>query len=461
MLQKIFGDRVFFRRMAGVAVPIVIQNTITNFVSLLDNIMVGQVGTLQMSGVAVVNQLISIFYLCIFGAMAGAGIFTAQFHGAQDHEGIRRTFRFKLMAGLLLSAGGAALFYFAGSPLIGLYLQSDSSSADAAQTLFHGLSYLHIMLIGLIPFAISNAYSSTLRETGQTTIPMVASVCAVLTNLVLNYILIFGHFGVPALGVQGAAIATVLSRFVELAVVVIWTHCNPVKNPFAPGTYRTVYIPGPLLKSIFVKGMPLLLNECLFATGTALVNQCYSVRGLDVVAATNISNTIYNLASVAYLSMGAVIGIIMGQMMGSGNTKADIRLTQRRLTALSVCSCALFSLLLLAICVPFPKIYNTTDDVRSLATRLIAVSAAVMPLHAYIHAVYFAMRSGGKTIITFFFDCGSIWLGSLPLAFCLSRFTSIPIVPLFVLCSCVEALKCIIGYFIIRSDSWIRNLTAL
>ena len=461
MLQKYIGDKAFYRRVAAVAVPVVIQYTITNFVSLLDNIMVGQVGTLPMSGVAIVNQLMFIFNLCIFGAMAGAGIFTAQFHGSLDHEGVRRTFRFKLIAGLLLACGGILLFIFAGSPLIGLYLQGDSSPADAAQTLSHGLDYLHMMLLGLIPFAISNAYASTLRETGMTTVPMIASVSAVLTNLVLNYVLIFGHFGAPVMGIRGAALATVISRFVELAIMVIWTHRNPKKNPFIVGAYRSAYIPAPLLKSIFVKGMPLLLNEFLFATGTALVNQCYSVRGLDVVAATNISNTIYNLASVAYLSMGTVIGIIMGQMMGAGSSKEEVRSCHNKLTALAIGSCTVFGILLLALSVPFPMIYNTTDAVRALATQLIIISAVIMPVHAYIHAVYFAMRSGGKTMITFFFDCGSIWLGSLPLAFCLTRFTAISIVPLFILCSCVELLKAVIGYFIIRSDFWIRNLTDL
>lgn len=461
MLQKLIGDKAFYRRVAGVAVPIVIQNTISNFVSLLDNIMVGQVGTLQMSGVAIVNQLMFIFYLCVFGVMAGAGIFTAQFYGSLDHQGIRRTFRFKIIAGLLLSVGSILLFLFAGTPLIGLYLQSDSSPADAAQTLSYGLDYLQMMLWGLIPFAISNAYASTLRETGITTVPMVASVTAVLTNLILNYVLIFGRFGAPAMGATGAALATVISRFLELAIIAIWTHCNPQRNPFIVGAYRSAYIPAALLKNILIKGTPLFLNEGLFATGTALVNQCYSTRGLDVVAAINISNTIYNLASVVYLSMGTVIGIIMGQMMGAGSSKENIRDNHRKLVALAVGSCAVFSLFLLAISIPFPRIYNTTTDVRSLATKLIIVSAAIMPVHAYIHAVYFAMRSGGKTLITFFFDSGFIWLVCLPLAYCLSRFTAISILPLFIACSCVELLKSIIGFFIIRSDFWIRNLTDL
>ena len=459
MLQKFIGDKAFYRRVASVAVPIVIQYTITNFVSLLDNIMVGQLGTLQMNGVAIVNYLMFIFNLCIFGAMAGAGIFTAQFHGCQDHEGVRRTFRFKMIAGLLLSVGGIALFILAGTPLIRLYLQSDSDPADAAQTLASGLDYLHIMLAGLIPFALSNTYASTLRETGMTTIPMIASVSAVLTNLVLNYVLIFGHFGAPAMGVRGAALATVISRFVELAIVLIWTHCHPKKAPFIVGAFRSVYIPSSLLKNILIKGMPLLLNEFLFATGTAMVNQCYSVRGLDVVAATNISNTIYNLASVAYLSMGTVIGIILGQMMGSGSSKEEVRSTSNKLTALSIGSCAVFGLVLFAICVPFPKIYNTTAEVRSVATQLIIVSAVIMPVHAYIHAVYFAMRSGGKTMITFFFDSGAIWILMLPIAFVLSRFTALPILLIYALCNAMDFFKCILGFYFVKRGDWVQTLT--
>jgi len=461
MFKRYIGDKAFYRRVAGVAVPIVIQSFITNFVSLLDNIMVGQVGTVQMSGVAIVNRLLFIFNLCVFGAVAGAGIFTAQFHGFQDHKGVRHTFHYKIFAVSIVSIGGILLLQLAGPSLISLYLQSDSSPADAAATLQHGWEYLQIMLIGLIPFAFSNAYAGTLRETGKTSVPMVAGVTAVLVNLALNYVLIFGHLGAPAMGVRGAALATVISRFVELGIVASWTHLNPKKNPFIVGAYRHMKIPAALLKKIFIKGMPVLINEFLFATGLALIDQCYSVRGLDVVAATNISTTLYNLSSVLYLSLGNVIGIIMGQMMGAGVGKTEIRSTLSKLTFLSMSSCLIFGLLLIGLSVPFPMIYNTTPAVRSLATKLIIISAFTMPLYAYIHAVYFAMRSGGKTMLTFAFDSGSIWLGSLPLAYCLSRFTALPMVPMYILVMGVEALKCIIGFFIIKSDSWIQDLTKL
>ena len=458
MLKKIIGDKAFYRRILAVAIPILIQNLISNFVSLLDNIMVGQIGKPEMSGVSIVNQLMFIFNLCIFGAVSGAGIFTAQFYGCQDHKGIRHTFRFKIYAGVALTVLWLAAFSLFGDGLIGLYLQGDADPTEAALTLEHGNAYLQVMLLGLLPFALSNTYASTLRETGQTFVPMIAGVTAVVVNLALNYVLIFGHFGAPAMGVQGAALATVISRYVELAIVAVWTHCHGERHPFIRGVYRSGYIPGKLLKQIVLKGTPLLTNEALFACGIATMNQCYSVRGLDVVAAMNISSTLYNMGSVAYLTMGSVVAIIMGQMMGANHTKEEITDSHRKITALSVVSCLLFGGILIALSPVFPMIYNTSDSVRSLAGQLICVAAFFMPFNAYIHSAYFALRSGGKTFITFLFDSGFVWGVNVPLAFCLSRFTALPILPLYFLCLSTDLVKCLVGWLTLRSGKWIQNL---
>lgn len=458
MFKRYIGDRAFYRRVLGVAVPIIIQNGISNFVSMLDNIMVGRVGTVEMSGVAIVNQLMFVFNLCVFGAVSGAGIFTAQFHGNGDHEGVRHTFRFKFIISFLLGALGICLFRFAGEPLIRLYLKGEGDAHDAALSLAHGLSYLQVMLLGLLPFALANAYSSTLRETGQTVVPMVAGITAVFVNLGLNYVLIFDHFGTPAMGVRGAAWATVISRYVELAVVAGWTHFHGEKNPFIRGTYKSLYIPGKLLKGIVVKGMPLLINEFLWASGMAIMNQCYSVRGLDVVAAQNISSTLWNLASVVFLSMGNAVGIIIGQMLGAGLSEAEVRDADRKLVALSVASCLIFGALMAAVSGLFPRIYNTTDSVRSLAMRFICVGAVIMPFNAYTNAAYFTLRSGGQTMVTFLFDSCFVWVCCVPIAFCLSRFTDMPIVPLYAICQATDLIKCVIGGRMIHKGAWIQNL---
>ena len=459
MFHRYIGDRAFYRHVLGIAIPIIIQNGITNFVSLLDNIMVGQVGTMPMSGVSIVNGLLFVFNLCIFGASSGAGIFTAQFHGSQDHEGIRHTFRFKILICLVITLLGGLVFHCFGPTLIGLYLTGEGDAATAAGAMEYGLQYLAVMIWGFLPFALCNSYSSTLRETGETVVPMVGGICAVLVNLVLNYILIFGHFGAPAMGVRGAALATVISRYTELLIVAGWTHRHREKKPFIVGAYRSFYLPGKLLKSIVVKGMPLLINEFLWSTGMAMMNQCYSTCGLDVVPAMNISSTLYNLGSVAFLAMGNSVGIIMGQLLGSGSSEAEVRDANRKLMVVSIGCGLVFGGLIGAVSGIFPLLYNTSAQVRHLASVLICINAVAMPFNSYTNATYFTLRSGGQTFVTFLFDSCFVWVCCVPLAYCLSRFTSLSIIPLFAICLSTDLLKCILGAIMLKQGKWIQNLT--
>lgn len=460
MFRKFIGDRAFYRHVIAVALPIIIQNGIANFVSLLDNIMVGQVGQIPMSGVAIVNQLMFVFNLCIFGATSGAGIFTAQFHGSGDRDGVRYTFRFKLIIGTLISVVGIGIFLLAGDPLIGLYLTGEGNEADAAGILGYGQQYLLVMLWGLPAFAFSNAYAGTLRESGETTVPMVASVTAVFVNLALNWVLIFGNLGAPKMGVVGAAVATVISRYVELAIVVIWTHRHTEKMPFINGAYQSLRIPVGLLKQIILKGMPLLINEALWSTGMTTLNQCYSTRGLDVVPALNISSTLYNLSGVVYMALGNAVGIIVGQMLGAGEKEESVRDTGRKLHFASVVSCVIFGGLMAGISGLFPMLYDATDSVRTLATRLICIAALMLPFNGYTNAAYFTLRSGGQTMVTFLFDSCFVWGFCVPLAWLLSRFTGISILPLYFICCATDILKSALGAYMLRQGKWIQNLTS-
>ena len=458
MISKYIGDRTFYRRVFQVAIPIIIQNGITNFVSLLDNIMVGQVGTLPMSGVSIVNQIIFVFNLCIFGAASGAGIFTAQFHGSGDDDGIRYTFRFKMLVCLAITLIAGTLFFFFQNPLINLYLTGNGNAEDAAQVLSYGRDYLAIMLWGLLPFSVANAYASTLKESEETFVPMIAGVCAVFINLALNYILIFGHFGAPAMGVRGAALATVISRYAEFLLVAVWCHRNNDRHPFIRGAYRSLYIPGRLLKTITVTGAPLLINETLWSLGVAVMNQCYSTCGLDVVPAMNISSTLFNLTSVVFHSLGVSVGILMGQMLGAHRPEAEVRDANRKLIAFSVSTGVMFAVLTALLPGLFPHVYNTTQAVRELAMDLILISALLMPFQSFANATYFTLRSGGKTFITFLFDSGFMWVCGVSTAFLLSRFTDLPILPLYAICQVPDILKCVLGSIMLKKGSWIQYL---
>ena len=456
-MRKFIGDKKFYRMVLAIVVPIMIQNGITNFVSLLDNIMVGQVGTEQMSGVAIANQLIFVFNLCIFGAVSGAGIFGAQFYGSGDHKGVRDTLRFKLMISFLLLLVGVSLFLLKGEALLGLYLKGESGVNDSARTLGYGHKYLLLMLPGLLPFVIVQSYASTLRETGETLLPMKAGIFSVCVNMILNYLLIFGKFGCPKLGASGAAMATVAARFVECGIIVGWTHMHRERNLFVRGLYKGFRVPAHLMVQIVKKGTPLMLNETIWSMGMAALVQCYSVRGLSVVAALNISSTISNLFSVVFMAMGNSVSIIVGQLLGAGKME-EAKDTDYKLIFFSVASCLVIGGGMALFAPVFPELYNTQEEIRYMARNFIWVAALLMPMNAFINAAYFTLRSGGKTVITFFFDCGYAWVVSIPLAFVLSRYTDMPILPLYFICQSAEILKCAVGFVLVKKGVWIQKL---
>lgn len=455
--KKFIGDRAFYRRVLYLAVPMIVQNAITSFVNFLDNIMVGQIGTEQMSGVAIVNQLLFVFNICVFGGVSGAGIFGTQFFGKGDYEGQKYTFRFKMYASLIIAAIALCLSGFLGTELISLYLNDTGSVGDIRLALQYGEEYMVIMMASLIPFAINQAYVSTIRESGQTFVPMVASITAVLTNLVLDWLMIFGIGPFPEMGVAGAALATVIARFVECAIVVIWTHRNPEKNRFICGAYSSPKIPGSICRDIFIKGTPLMVNEMLWASGMTVIVQCYAVRGLEVVAAQNISSTISNLFNIVYIQLGSCISIVVGQLLGAGKTQ-EAKDADNKMIFFSVSACAAVAAVMAVIGRFFPSIYNTEETIKELARNFITISALVMPLCAFCHCAYFTLRSGGKTVVTFLFDSVYVWVVVIPIAYSLAHFTGLPITTIFFIVQFTEIIKVIIGFFMVKSNVWIQNI---
>ena len=458
MLKSVIGDKALYKRIFIFAIPIMIQQGITHFVNMLDNVMVGTVGQAQSTGVAVSNQLMFVFNLCVFGAISGAGIFTAQYFGKGDFEGVKQTFRFKIIFCVLLAAVGIALFCLKGENLIMLYLNKEDNAELAARSLGFAESYLYIMVIGLVPYTISQCYGSTLREAGQSTVPMAAGVAAVAVNLSLNYVLIFGKLGAPKLGVNGAAVATVISRFVELAVLVAYTFIKRQKCIFILEGFKSPYISFSLIGEIFKKGMPLMLNETLWASGIATVNGFYSQRGLDVVAANNISQTFFNVFSVAFMSVGVAIGILIGHDLGSGKNKEKIKKEAFKSIFFSVFVSAVIAVVYAVCAIFIPHIYNVSDNARSIATQLMQVTALTMPLDAFAHASYFTLRSGGKVIITLIFDSFFVWGVTVTAAAVLINYTSLGIITVYFICQSLNIIKCVLGFVFVKRGSWIKNI---
>lgn len=455
--KKYIGDRQLYRRVLYMVIPMILQNLVTNLVSLIDNIMVGRMGTEQMSGVSIANQFIFVFNITLFGAVSGPGIFGAQFFGKGDSEGQKYTFRFRIMISALISLVAFAVYSIFDKELISLFISKDDTAEKIAQTLMYGRQYLGIMLISLLPFGVGQAYSSVLSECGHTKIPMMASMSAVGINIFLDYALIFGKFGMPEMGVKGAAIATVTAKFIETIIKIVWTHTHYEKNRYAAGVYRGIYIPSKLMADMIKRGTPLLANEFLWAAGMSIIAQSYSIRGLEVVAARNIASTISNLFSTVYIQLGACIAIIVGATLGANKLK-EARDTDNKLLFFSLSVSVVVGLMMLPLAKFFPMLYNTEESVRSLASYMIVIQSMAMPLWSYANACYFTLRCGGKTGITFLFDFGGTWLVILPLSTILARFTDMDIRMLFMIVTFAEIVKVIAGYFMVRSDIWINNI---
>ena len=458
-IKSFIGDKAFYKMAFTVAVPMMLQNFITNLVNMLDNLMVGSVGTEQMTGVSVVNQLVFIFNLAIFGAISGVGIFTAQFYGKKDNDGIRHTLRYKIYICIVLFLAGLGIFLLFGENLISLFLHESGDGVDIAATMEYAKQYLGIILIGLLPFALANAFAGTLRETGDTFTPMITGLIAVVINCVFNYILIFDKVGLHEIaGVKGAAVATVISRYAEFLILVIYAvHKRKTKFPYVRYLFDELKIPLELTVSVTKKALPIFFNEVLWSTGMSLLSVAYSLHGPMVVAGYSIASTVNNLFIIAFLSMGSSIGIIAGRMLGAGHHRDAIDAV-KKLTAFSFVLSIIMGVLLFTVGTIIPSFYAETDDAaKELAVYFIRVFACAMWIDSIANAAYFTLRSGGKTLVTFLFDAGVQWIVLVPAAFIL-YFAGLSIYWVFPIVQALMLVKAALGLTLVCKKVWVRTL---
>lgn len=450
-------DRTIYKRALKLAVPMMIQNGITNMVTLVDNVMVGSLGTEAVTAVSVVGQLFFVFSLAVFGGISGPGIYGAQYYGQRNVEGFQNSVRMKMWICAACILVGTLVFTSGGEWLIGLYLKGESETLDAVLTMEYAKQYLDVMLFTMLPFGITQVYASSLRETGDSLKPMAAGICSVIVDIVLNYVLIYGKFGFPELGVSGAAIATAIARVVEMLVVVTWAHMKRSQHEFLTGLYRTLLLPRESAVQMLRKGLPIFFNELLWAGGIAALTQCYSMRGLEIVAGLNISNAICNLLNVVFVALGSAVGILSGQTLGMGEY-GKAKKNAFQLMWFTGGICVVLTVILISVSGVFPLLYDTTEQVRLYGQWFIVVTALFFPIQGFLNALYFTLRSGGKTLITFLFDSVYSWAVTLPLAMLLCYMTNLPILSIYAIVQAADIVKVIVGYVLIRKGIWISNI---
>ncbi len=456
-MKKFIGDKKFYTYLFAIVIPIVLQQFITQFVSLIDNLMIGQIGSSEMTGVSLANQLLFVFNLGVFGSLSGASIFASQYFGAKDKEGYLETFRFKWLLGIFIFVLTTFIFVLFKNQLLSFFINSNATDTTNPEVVLHtGVDYLLIMLIGNIPFIIKEIYATSLREMKETFVPMLSGIVAILVNLVFNYFLIFGKMGFPALGAIGAAIATVISRFVEMMIVVTYTYIKIKKYDFFKGAYRKM-IRVQSIKKFLPKTILLLSNELLWSLGLTFILSCYALRGLDVVASFNIANTVTNVFLTIGTSLGNATAIILGLKLGEKDIKGAKEDSYKILAFAFVIS-ILFTLIMIGCSYILPKIYNTSDTIQEMAKYLIIISALFLPVNAFNTCCYFTLRAGGRVILTILFDSLFVILVRLPLAFILSKYTTMSIYLVHFIVYGIDTIKIFIGYYFIHKGIWLKTI---
>ena len=427
--------------MIRLALPSVIAQTINMLYNMVDRMYIGaipDVGAYALTGVGLTLPLITL--ISAFSSLFGTG--GAPLASIKLGEGNEKAAgRILGVSAFMLMCTSAILFLFiqlAMNPLLIAFGASENTLPYAGE-------YLRIYLFGTAFVQLVMGLNPFISAQGCAKEAMLSVVIGAVLNIALDPLFIF----TLGMGVRGAALATVLSRYVECAIIMIWTHRHKLQAPFIEGAYRSMLVPLHLVGDIFRKGMPLLVNEFLWSAGMATLNQAYSTRGLAVVASMNICSTISNLFNVVWLSMGTVVAIMVGQQLGASEFDRA-KTTVRRLMLVSLAGAVAIGVVMIAFAPLFPRLYNTTEEVRYIASRLLMIVALAGPVNSFCHCCYFTLRSGGKTWITFLFDSAYLWVLSIPLARLLTGATLWPILPIYVICTFVDVLKALAGGILIK-----------
>jgi putative MATE family efflux protein len=447
-MKHLVGDRAFYKTLISVAAPLVLQQLITTSVQLVDNVMVGRLGEQAIGSVAVVNQLYFIVILVTFGALGGAGIFTAQYYGSKDYDRLKETFRFKVIVGFLIATLSFILFTLFGRTFMSLF-------TDNPVTIQGGLNYLNIIKWSAFPWILSVAISNTFREIGITKPLLKISIFTILANTALNFILIFGLFGFPALGIIGAAIATLIARVLEFVLTLILL--NTKGSIFNTKLFKMFVINKKLLSSIVIMAIPLTINELLWSSGQTAYLHAYSTRGDSALAAMNITGAISQLVFVMFGGIATAVAVMVGNTLGK-NELEQAKDNAKKLIAFSVGVAIIAGMILFILSFFILGIYDVVDTTKQIAAFNIRVNALFIPFYSFNVALYFTLRAGGDTKSTMLIDSGYMWVVPVPIAMVLAYFTQLPVTLMFLIVQSMEIPKMLFGLSRYQKGYWIKNL---
>jgi len=448
-MLKVLKNKEFLKMFINISLPVMISSFISFFVNFLDNLMVGTVSNEAVSGVYAANQVTYLVQMSIFGILEGAGIFIQQYNGTKDYKNIKACFRYKIYIIILL-----LIFIFPLTIFFSGYLITAYSKSDLQYELIYNeaTSYLNIVMLSFVPYAVSFVYSSSLREMGNTKDPMVSSVIAIIANSILNAIFIFGF----KMGAKGAAIATVISRVFEMGYLITLSIIKKYECSYQ--AFKTLKIDKELFKAITNKTTFLFINEMGFAAGMMLQSLAFSQRD-NVLSSISIVTTITEVFAMFGTGLNVSIGVIVGGELGRDEfTKA--KEDENNLLNLGIIVSAMLGLILIILSPFIPLLFTEVNEAqKALATKLIIIYGLDIAFQIIALESYYTLRVGGRTFETFIFDSGSMFLLYIPVSWILAKLTNIDMLYIYLIVRSIDILKAIFGLFLIKQYKWVKNIT--
>lgn len=449
-LKKFFGTKAFYKEAIMIALPIMLQQFVTSFVNLIDNVMIGSVGATALTSVTIANKFYMVFNSTLFGFCGAAGIFIAQYYGAKSHRKCQEVFNVNMTCTVLVACFFMVVAWLFPSFILGLFTKTPS-------IMQLGLDYMSVISYSFIPTAISFTIMMALRAVGINGIQLKIGVVTVATNTFLNYCLIYGNFGFPGLGVKGAAIATLTARFVEMVIyaVVLWRHQHFFEWDF-PGM---VHLNKTLVHQMFNKALPLTANEILFSVGMAMVFKAYMRVDEYLVAAVTVVDTVINIAFIIFGGLSSAVSILIGKRLGA-NELEEAKDNSVKLIVFGMMVSVGIGIILFVSAAYIPNIYQLDAAINHAITTLLRIKACLLPVYVINVCVFFTLRAGGDAKSTLIMDSGFLWFANVLVSTLLSIYVPIDLISLFVIVESLDMLKLALATYYLRKGTWIRNLTA-
>ncbi|HMU91389.1 MAG TPA: MATE family efflux transporter [Anaerolineales bacterium] len=450
-IVALYSDREYFNNVFKIALPIIFQQFVYALLNMLGVVFVGQKGDTAVAAVGLAGQIAFLLNLVHFGIISGAAMFTAQFWGRQDIPNLKRVLGLCLMFAISASAVFFAISQFVPEWFLGIY------SKDP-EVIAMGTEYVRTFSWTFLFMAVSASYVFVMRSTGSVKLPTYVSVGVLSLNTLLSYVLIFGYFGMPEMGVQGAAVAAVIARALECVILlyVIYAYKFPVAASIKELTDFDLAFTARVIKPM----LPVMLNELFWSLGITTYNAIYGRMGTEALATVNIVSPIEQIAFVVFVGLANATSVLVGNRIGAGKDD-EAYLYGGRSIGLGIAGGVLLGLLLQIFKVPALSLFNVSSEVLQNASVMVNIVSIFLWVRVNnMTIVVGILRAGGDTRFSLFLDGIIIWLVGVPFAALGAFYFHLPVYFVYLCVMSEEVTKWILGIFRWRSRKWIHNLAS-